>query len=103
MTYAYRSEPFTKKLDDAKAAAEARKVALEEKKRQLGELRAAARMAEEFAIEEARVTEEIARISGGIKRLPPPIYGGPKGLEAAMQEIRDHQKNKRYRPQPRKE
>ena len=98
MTYAYRSDPASQRIAEAKAAAAARKSALDEKKKQLGELRAAARMAEEFAVEEARVTEEIERISTGIKRLPPPKHGGPKGLEAAMLEIRNHQKNKRYKP-----
>jgi len=98
MTYAYKSDPASQRIAEAKVAAAARKAALDEKKKQLGELRAAARMAEEFAVEEARVTEEIERISTGIKRLPPPKYGGPKGLEAAMLEIRNHQKNKRYKP-----
>lgn len=97
MTYSYRNDPLSRQLADAKAAADARRAALEEKKKHLGELRAAARMAEEFAIEEARVTEEIERMATGIKRLPPPRYGGPKGLEAAVQEIRNHQKAKTYR------
>lgn len=95
MTYTYRDDKFAQQLADAKAAADQRRIILEEKKRQLGELRVAARMVQEMAVEAARVQEEIHELVTGIKRLPPPIHGGRAGLLAATQEIRDHQRTKK--------
>ena len=53
MTYTYRGHgsAFERQLAEAKAAAAERQASLEDKKRQLGELRAAQRMADEFAAE----------------------------------------------------
>lgn len=97
MTYTYKgpSSAFERQLAEAKATAAERQLSLEEKKKQLGELRAAARMADEFAAEEARVAEEIDEIITGIKKLPPPRYGGRAGLIAATQEIRDYQRTRK--------
>jgi hypothetical protein len=88
--YQYKGpEAAAKQIAEAKAIAAARQMSLEEKKLQLGELRAAARMADEFAAEEARVAEEIERIITGVKRLPPPRYGGRAGLLAAAREAKE--------------
>ena len=94
--YQYKGpEAAAKQIAEAKAIAAARQMSLEEKKLQLGELRAAARMADEFAAEEARVTAEIEQIITGVKKLPPPRFGGHAGLIAATKEAKEYKRKRR--------
>ena len=86
MAYQYKGQDtYAAQLAKAQAETEARRAALDERRRQLKELKAAEKQAEKLAAEQAAVEREIERRSNA-KALPEPVYGGPRGLAAAAKE-----------------
>ena len=91
MAYQYKGkQTYAQELAAAQAEAEQQKAEAEETARQLREIRAAKRKAEEYALKKRQMEEAIFEVTTGKKRLPPPIYGGRKGLQAAADEAHGH-------------
>ncbi len=86
MSYNYQGkQTIEQELEAARAEAEARKVAAAEAREQLKTLRDARRKAQEFTAKQEAIEREIYTLTHAVK-LPPPIHGGRRGLEAAAAE-----------------
>jgi len=91
MAYQYKGkQTYAQELAAAQAEAEKQKAEADETARQLREIKAARRKAEEHAKRKREMDEAIFEITTGRKRLPPPIHGGRKGLQAAADEAHGH-------------
>jgi len=95
MAYQYKGkQTYAAELAAAQAEADAQKAEADELSQQLREIRAAKRRADEYAERKRQMEEAIYELSTGKKRLPPPIHGGRKGLQAAAEEARGYWKRK---------
>lgn len=91
MGYQYKGKlTYAQELAAAQAEAEAQKAEAAETARQLREIKTAKRRAEEYAKRKRQMDEAIFELTTGHKRLPPPIHGGRKGLQAAADEAHGH-------------
>jgi hypothetical protein len=79
-------QTYAQEIAAAQAEAEARKADAAEVREELRALQAAKRKADEFTAQKRATEEAIFELTNGVKRLPPPIYGGRRGLEAAAAE-----------------
>lgn len=95
MAYQYKGkQTYAQELAAAQAEADQLKAEADETARQLREIKAARRKAEEHALRKRQMDEAIFELTTGHKRLPPPIHGGRKGLEAAADEAHGWWKRK---------
>lgn len=87
MNYAYKgTQTIEQELAAAQAEVEERRAAAAAAREQLRALKAAKRQAEQIAAQQEATEREIYRLAHGVRQLPPPIYGGRAGLEAAARE-----------------
>jgi hypothetical protein len=87
VSYQYKgNQTYAQEIAAAQAEAEARKADAAKAREELRALQAAKRKAEEFAAQQRATEEAIFELTNGVKKLPPPIHGGRRGLEAAAAE-----------------
>ena len=96
MGYQYSGkQTIEQELAAAQAEVEERRAAAAAAREQLRTLKAAKRQAEQIAAQQEATEKEIYRLAHGVRQLPPPVYGGRQGLNAAAREAAQHDRRKR--------
>jgi len=100
MAYQYSGEQtIEQQLATAAAAKEEAKQRIAERRAQLRKLRNDHRQLEELNQYEQRLARQIHELAT-TNALPEPKYGGPKGLRAAAEELRQYNRSRNSRTRP---
>jgi len=101
MAYKYSGEQtIEQQLATAAAAKEEAKQRIAERRAQLRKLRNDHRQLEELNQHEQRLKRQINELATATPTLPEPKYGGPKGLRAAAEELRQYNRSRNSRTSP---
>ena len=101
MTYKYSGAlTIEQELAAAEEAKEAARVRIQERRAQLRKLRNDRKQLQELTAYEHHLVTEIHALTVATEPLPEPVYGGRKGLELAVQEMRHYNRTRDSRQRP---